>query len=231
MSVLMHCLYLAVLGLHCCTRAFSSCGEPGAPLWLQHDGFASRGLLLLRSTGLGAWASVAVAPGLSGIASRAPEGQLSSCSAWAQLPHGIWDLSGSGTEPVSLALQADPQSLDHQEAQGGFLLKVPKNHPPKPSPEACPGVFRRPAWAPALSPTHWKTGHLPAGPILGAARWSWDFPSGASGKEPACQCRRLKRHRFDPWVGKIFWRWAWQPTPVFLPGESHGQRNLASYSP
>ena len=29
---------------------------------------------------------------------------------------------------------------------------------------------------------------------------------GASGKEPACQCRRLKRHRFDPWVGKIPWR-------------------------
>ena len=39
------------------------------------------------------------------------------------------------------------------------------------------------------------------------------------------------RHRFDPWVGKIPWRRAWQPTPVFLPGESHGQRSLAGYSP
>ena len=29
------------------------------------------------------------------------------------------------------------------------------------------------------------------------------FPDGASGKEPACQRRRCKRHRFDPWVGKI----------------------------
>ena len=37
------------------------------------------------------------------------------------------------------------------------------------------------------------------------------------------------RLRFDPWVGKIPWRWAWRPTPVFLPGESHGQRNLAGY--
>ena len=37
--------------------------------------------------------------------------------------------------------------------------------------------------------------------------------------------------RFSPWVGKIFWRRAWQPTPVFLPGESHGQRSLAGYSP
>ena len=47
-----------------------------------------------------------------------------------------------------------------------------------------------------------------------------DFPGGASGKEPACQCRRHKRCRFDPWVGKIPWRRAWQATPVFLPGKS-----------
>ena len=44
-------------------------------------------------------------------------------------------------------------------------------------------------------------------------------------------CRRHKRHGFDPWVGKIPWRRAWQPTPVFLPGESHGLRILADYSP
>ena len=54
---------------------------------------------------------------------------------------------------------------------------------------------------------------------------------GTSGKEPTCQCRRCKRLRFDPWVGKIPWRRAWQPTPVFLPGESHGQRGLAGYGP
>ena len=42
------------------------------------------------------------------------------------------------------------------------------------------------------------------------------------------QCRR---HGFDLWVGKIPWRRVWQPTPVFLPGESHGQRSLAGYSP
>ena len=45
-----------------------------------------------------------------------------------------------------------------------------------------------------------------------------------SGKEPACQCRRLRRRGFDPWVGKMPWRRAWQPTVKFLPGESHGQR-------
>ena len=36
---------------------------------------------------------------------------------------------------------------------------------------------------------------------------------------------------FDPRTGKIPWRRKWQPNPVFLPGESHGQRSLASYSP
>ena len=45
------------------------------------------------------------------------------------------------------------------------------------------------------------------------------------------QCRSRLRHGFDPWRGKIPWRRAWEPTPVFLPGESHGQRSLAGYSP
>ena len=45
------------------------------------------------------------------------------------------------------------------------------------------------------------------------------FPGGASGIESTCQCRRHKRHELDLWVGKIPWR-KWQPTPVFLPGES-----------
>ena len=43
---------------------------------------------------------------------------------------------------------------------------------------------------------------------------------GTSGKEPACRCRSCKRRGFNPWVGKMPWRRAWQPTPVFLPGES-----------
>ena len=46
------------------------------------------------------------------------------------------------------------------------------------------------------------------------------FPSGTRGRESACQCRRCKRLGFSPWVGNILWRKAWQPTPVFLPGES-----------
>ena len=49
-----------------------------------------------------------------------------------------------------------------------------------------------------------------------------------SGKEHTCPGRRCKRCRFDPWIRKIPWRRAWQPTPVFLPGKSHGQRSLAT---
>ena len=60
---------------------------------------------------------------------------------------------------------------------------------------------------------------------------SQSFPGGASGKEPASQCRRLKRQRVYPRVGKIFCRRKWQPTPVFLPRKSHGQRSLAGYGP
>ena len=42
----------------------------------------------------------------------------------------------------------------------------------------------------------------------------------------ACQCRRCQRCGFNHWVGKILWNRKWQPTPVFLLGESHGQRGL-----
>ena len=54
------------------------------------------------------------------------------------------------------------------------------------------------------------------------------LPWWLSGKEFACQCRRLG---FDPWVGQIPLRRKWQPTPAFLPGKSHGQRSLDDYSP
>ena len=54
------------------------------------------------------------------------------------------------------------------------------------------------------------------------------LPWWLSNKEAACQCRR---HRFDPWVRKILWTRKQQSTLVFLPGKSHGQRNLIGYSP
>ena len=54
------------------------------------------------------------------------------------------------------------------------------------------------------------------------------FPGGSVDKRICLKCRRT---RFDPWVGKIPWTREWQPTPAFLPGEFHGQRSLAGYSP
>ena len=54
--------------------------------------------------------------------------------------------------------------------------------------------------------------------------WSlMGLPLRLSGEESPCQCRT---HGFDPWVRKIPWRRKWQPTPVLLPGESYGPRNL-----
>ena len=57
------------------------------------------------------------------------------------------------------------------------------------------------------------------------------LPGWHSGKESTCQCRRCRRGKFDPWVRKTPWSRKWQPTPVFLPGESHGQRSPTGYSP
>ena len=58
--------------------------------------------------------------------------------------------------------------------------------------------------------------------------YSLGFPGGSDGKRMCWQCRRPG---FDPWVGKIPWRRAWQPTLVSLPGEPHGLRSLVGYSP
>ena len=55
------------------------------------------------------------------------------------------------------------------------------------------------------------------------------FPGGAVVKNPPADVGDTRG--FSPWVGKILWRRKWQPTPVFLPGKSHGQRSLVGYSP
>ena len=54
------------------------------------------------------------------------------------------------------------------------------------------------------------------------------FPGGAQGEEPTGQCWGCG---FNPWFGKIPWKRQWQPIPVFLPEESHGQRSLAGSRP
>ena len=79
-------------------------------------------------------------------------------------------------------------------------------------------------WGPGTCTFVKAPGSSAIGPGLG-------FPGGASGKEPACQCRRCKRCGFYPGVGKIPRNRKWKPTPVFLPGEFHGQRSPAGCSP
>ena len=66
----------------------------------------------------------------------------------------------------------------------------------------------------------WQT--KPGNILEGLPRWF-------SGKESTCQWRRHRRRGFNPWVGKIAWGGNFQSTPVFLPGEFHGERNLAGY--
>ena len=100
-------LFLAALGLRCCARAFSSCGERGLLF------VAVRGLLIVVASRCGARASVVVAGGLSSCGSRALERRLSSCGARASLLCSMWDLPGPGLEPVSPALA------------GGFLTTAP----------------------------------------------------------------------------------------------------------
>jgi len=84
--------------------------------------------------------------------------------------------------------------------------------------------------------TEWEKDHL-------FSKWCWNnwiaicnkwcFPGGSDSEESACLpnpgIKPARRHRFDPWVGKIPWRRKWQPTPVFLPGKSNGQRSLVGY--
>ena len=103
--------------------------------------------------------------------------------------------------------------------------------------QPCQAELPRPVYHAALeslalviSSINWPHCQLPGTSFISAHRVPWGFPvTLAVNNLPAHVGDR--RDRFDPWARKIPWRSAWQPTPVFLPGESHGQRSLAGYSP
>ena len=140
------------------------------------------------------------------------------------LPDSFWSAGGSGRGtykarvPQSIRGCAGISSLTelrwHSPTLGmrgpGWLPK--HTHLPKiichflPSPLSCFSVI------------------LDVWPVLPGSRW-------LRGKESASQCKTLKSWRFNPWAGKDFWRKKWQPTPLFLPREPHGQRSLVGYSP
>ena len=92
-----------------------------------------------------------------------------------------------------------------------------------------------------MNPTMWGRAHPNSGEratILGPAWlqfWRYHFPAGYKAalvvKNPPANAGRCQGRQLHPWVRKILWKRARQPTPVFLPGESHGQRSLVGYSP
>ena len=75
---------------------------------------------------------------------------------------------------------------------------------------------------------HWQVDSLPPAVWEAQSLHSLGLLWQLSQQRIRLQCRRP---RFSPWVGKIPWRRKWQPTLVFLPGKSHGQRGLVGYSP
>ena len=165
---------------------------------------------------------------------------------WSGLPFpSPGHLSDSGIESGSPALQADALPLEASVIQSeDIILK----HRLRAS------LFPQKLWnAPQLSPRwsinscsqmclllqlhlkirffcHTWLSLIPRYPFLFLllSTQSEQASQVAQQQRITCQCRR---RRFDPRVGKIPWRRKWPPAPVFLPGEPHRQRSLASYSP
>ena len=125
-------------------------------------------------------------------------------------------LSHTSWPPVSLITIPKLRKIPSQ----GFFFFPPNTNQPPQSPH--PNHLLYPAFLLGA------TIRLPSSPHCQGPDHSGRIyapgPGGTSGKEPACQSRRLRRQGFDLWVG----RRKWQPTPVFLSGESHGQRSLYS---
>ena len=125
-------------------------------------------------------------------------------NAWKQ--HSLW------TYPLSMLELSkwDEMELERQETEDTGLVVLGRNS--------------------LLG--EWETIFLLKFKFLNLRKWKhavfFCLPRQLSGKESTCQCRRCG---FSPWVGKIPWLRKWQPTPVFLSGESHGWRGLVGYSP
>ena len=130
----------------------------------------------------------------------------------------------------SAALPKIPTWPFYQGSQGLATRGGIFSHPHKPGDwisEVSPNLNSKFEWSEQLAPPPAKPAQLWV--VMNMNFRS--FPGGTNSKEPACKCKRHKRTGFDPCVGKILWRRAWQITLVFLPGECHGQRSLAGYSP
>ena len=116
-----------------------------------------------------------------------------------------------GIEPGSLALQADSLPIELSGKPLKFNIDILKT------------IWRSSVVRGRIPCSH----HCSAHSIPGQGNFLYGLSRLLISKESACQLRRLW---FDPCVGKIPWRRKWQPVPIFLPGKSQEQRNLAGYS-
>ena len=83
-----------------------------------------------------------------------------------------------------------------------------------------------------FSSFHWKADRRRRSVVKDTGELTHFWISQVAPRLRVClQCWRHGRHGFDPWVGKISWKGECQPTPVFLPGQPHGQKSLVGYSP
>ena len=151
---------------------------------------------------------------------------------------GMTEVAQSMSDPWTIAHQAHPSmEFSRQEHWSGLPFLSPGDLPdPRIEPrspalqvEALPSEPPGNVWGePRSSLTDM---HPPRGAHCGVADVSAEVtPGDAIRKESTCQCKRHKRHGFNPRIWKI-WRRKWQSTPVFLPGKFHGSRSLEGYSP
>ena len=118
------------------------------------------------------------------------------------------------TNPITIK----PKTASHGAEQFSW---VPL---PSCSPPGCPFPIKSLALSAHVSPRTIHFRMLDKSTVSGPGR-------GPPFLQHVYQCRRHKRCWFNSWVRKIPWRRKWQPSPVFLPVESHGQRNLVGYGP
>ena len=144
----------------------------------------------------------------------------------------MWLIPQPRSVPGSLWRPALPLPVGLSQAPGLHVLCIEATGPGRKAQSVRVSVLERcfpEGWTPGTgcaSETQTSWLHIEVG-----TEYLLGFLGGASGKGPACQCRRHKRHWFDSWVGKIPWRRHGNPLLLFLPGESHGWRSLAGYSP
>ena len=153
----------------------------------------------------------------------------------AGLSHGGCCRPGvvSGPEPSSVPSSSLPGLLESSLAlcsvHHGHSLNLTPFRCPVPA-RACP-CLPRPSSTTPPHPTRLPQASSTDQIFPLVCQPNKGFTGGSISREPTSQCRRCWRRGFSPWLRKISWRRPWQPTPVFLPGEAHGQGSLAGYIP